>query len=78
MEIYRGGRDRSAVLGCGAGQPHLWAPLVVLIPILFCCILKLNSHLLVREFDTMQQEWWQGKEYEVNSIVDPMGYVGPR
>jgi hypothetical protein len=53
MEIYRGGVDRPADLRCGADQPHLWAPLVVLIPILFCYILKLNSHPFVREFDTM-------------------------
>jgi hypothetical protein len=78
MEIYRGGGDRLAGLGCGANRPHLWASLVVLIPILFRCILKLNSHPFVCEFDTMQQEWWQGKEYEVNSMVDPMESMGPR
>jgi hypothetical protein len=65
MEIYRGGRDRPTKD-------------VVLIPILFGCILKLNSHPFVREFDTMQQEWWQGKEYEVNSMVDPIESMGPR
>jgi hypothetical protein len=81
MEIYRGGGDRLADLGCGAGRTRMWgwqAPLVVLIPILFCCILKLNSHPFVHEFDMMQQEWWQGKEYEVNSMVDPMESMGPR
>jgi hypothetical protein len=57
------------------GQP---APLVGLIPILFYCILKLNFHPFVHEFDTMRQEWWQGKEYEVNSMVDPIESMGPR
>jgi hypothetical protein len=51
---------------------------MVFIAILFCCILKLNSHPFVHKFDTMQQEWWQGKEYEVNSMVDPMESMGPR